>query len=231
MKTSTPLLAALVALGLAPALRSDPIDFTFASTSDPSAWLVSHHVTGVDTGNDSSRFLTGAADFAAAVSVTGRADFIANNSAGTNGGVGAYTQFVFRQTFDLTGYDPTTVHLVFQWAADDTGQGFADRGSWLNRFRLNGSGFLGIDSGGYYDYDPNKVVDLSSGFVAGLNTIDFYVQGNGATDGFELRRLTATAELNQPGLPEGGSSLLLAMAGVGGLLLAWWFRAIKPNGG
>ncbi|HWA27321.1 MAG TPA: hypothetical protein VG734_16830 [Lacunisphaera sp.] len=226
MKT-TPLLAALVALALAPIVRATPVDFAFASTSDPLAWLVSYHMTATDTGNDPSRFLTGAGDFAPAVSVPGRGDYIANNSSGTNGWIGAYTQFVFRQTFDLTGYNPTTVHLVFQWAADDTGQGFADRGSWLNRFTLNGSGFLGIDSCGYYDYDPNKIVDLSSGFVAGLNTIDFYVQGNGVTDGFELRRLSATAEIGgptEPTVPDQGSDLLMTLFGIVALVLFWHLR-------
>lgn len=219
MKTYPTLLLALVATALPAALRADPIDFNFASTSDVSGWSVSTHVTWIDTGNDPSRFLLAPGDFAPALAVIGRGDYIANNSTGTNGPIGCYTQFVFRQTFDLTGYDPTTVHLRFQWAADDTGQGVADRGSWLNRFTLNGSGFLGIDSGGYYDYDPNKIVDLTTGFVAGLNTIDFYVQGNGTTDGFELRRLVSTAEPGQPAVPEGGNGLMMVFVGVGALAM------------
>ena len=51
---------------------------------------------------------------------------------------GDWTFFVFHQTFDLTGYDPTTADLQFQWAADDSGQGFADRGTWVPKYSLNG---------------------------------------------------------------------------------------------
>lgn len=206
----------LVALSCSPVLRADNLSALFTSTNNPSAWTVSVNQSGVDTGNDSSRFLTGASDFQSAVKIVGRADYIASNSSGTTGGyIGDYTQFVFRQTFDLTGYDPATVNLTFQWAADDTGQGFAERGSWLNRFTVNGGAFQGVDSGGYYDYDPNKIVQLSSGFVSGLNTIDFYVQGNGVTDGFELRTLSATANAVGTTVPDGGATIAM----LGGVLL------------
>ncbi|MFT3868080.1 MAG: VPDSG-CTERM sorting domain-containing protein [Nibricoccus sp.] len=200
----------LAALLSGPLLRADNISALFTSTSDPSAWTVSVNQSGVDTGNDASRFLTGAEDFQSAVKIVGRADYIASNSTGTTGSyVGDYTQFVFRQTFDLTGYDAATVNLTFQWAADDTGEGFAQRGTWLNRFTLNGGAFLGVDSGGYYNYDPNKIVQLSSGFVAGLNTIDFYVQGNGVTDGFELRVLNAEANATGTTVPDGGATIAM----------------------
>ncbi len=209
MKTKiVPVLATLVALSFSPAMRADNINSLFVSTSDPSAWTVSVNHSGIDTGNDSSRFLTGNSDFIAAVTVAGRDDYIASNSTGTTGAFpGDYTQFVFRQTFDLTGYNPATALLSFQWAADDSGEGFAARGTWLNRFSLNGGAFQGVDSEGYYVYDPNKVVQLSGGFVAGMNTIDFYVQGNGVTDGFELRTVGFTADGTT--VPDGGATVIL----------------------
>lgn len=208
-----------------PFLRADNISGLFTSTTDPSAWTVSVNQSGVDTGNDASRFLTGAEDFQSAVKIVGRADYIASNSTGTTGSyVGDYTQFVFRQTFDLTGYDAATVNLTFQWAADDTGEGFAQRGTWLNRFTLNGGAFQGVDSGGYYDYDLNKIVQLSGGFVAGVNTIDFYVQGNGVTDGFELRTLTATANAVGTTVPDGCATIALFGSGFLGLIaFRRWF--------
>ena len=106
---------------------------------------------------------------------------------------------MFRQTFDLSGFDPATANLSFRWAADDSGEIFAMRGSWIPAFRLNGGAFT------YYPgaspdhriptYDFSSLVSLTSGFVGGLNTIDFYVQGNGVTDGFalQLESFTATA--------------------------------------
>lgn len=206
------IITALVAVSLSPALRADDISSLFISTSNPTAWKVSTNVSGVDTGpNDASRFLTGSGDFIAAVSVTipaVRDDYIANNPTGTNGWLGRYTQFVFRQTFDLTGYDPTSALLSFQWAADDSGESVLYRGSWLNRFSLNGGGFQGVDSGGYYVYDPIKVVQLSSGFASGLNTIDFYVQGNGVSDGFELKTLSFSAARTSS-VPDSGLTLAL----------------------
>jgi hypothetical protein len=46
-------------------------------------------------------------------------------------------------------------------------------------------------SGDSYGYGPT--VDLSSGFLPGLNTIYFYVEGNGVTDGFSLGSVSFTA--------------------------------------
>jgi hypothetical protein len=209
-----PLLATLAAFSFSPILRANDITALFTSTSHPSAWTVSVNHTGIDTGNDASRFLTAVGDFQNAVTVVGRADYIASNSSGTTGSFpGDYTQFVFRQTFDLTGYDPASAILKFQWAADDSGEGFAARGTWLNRFTVNGGAFQGVDSEGYYVYDPTKIVQLSGSFVAGPNTIDFYVQGNGVTDGFELRTLSATADRTT--VPDDGVTFVL----LGGALL------------
>ena len=55
---------------------------------------------------------------------------------------------------------------------------------------------------------------LNSGFVAGLNTIEFFVEGNGVTDGMAL-----TGTLNATGVPEPTSIALaaVALAAVGGL--------------
>lgn len=206
MKTNPVLLPALVAaLALCPLVRADDISSLFAPSSNAAGWTVSVHHTGIDTGNNASNFLTGSGDFQAAVSVIGRGDYIASNTTGSTGGYpGDYTQFVFRQTFDLTGYDAANATLSFQWAADDTGEGFAERGSWLNRFTVNGSGFQGIDSDGYYNYDAGKIV-LLTGFTSGVNTIDFYVQGNGITDGFELKVLSFTG--TSTGAPDSASTI------------------------
>lgn len=162
---------------------------SFYSTSDPSHWTVSTQVGGAD--GQLASFST--SSFQKAVALSGRPEWIANNSSGTNGGLETWTFFVFRQTFDMTGYDASTAELKFQWAADDSGQGFASRGSWLPKYSLNG-GALVTDSwpGGLtYNYGPTEIVN--SGFFAGLNTIDFYVEGNGVTDGFALRNVDFTA--------------------------------------
>ena len=60
---------------------------------------------------------------------------------------------------------------------------------------------------------------LTSGFVDGWNTIDFYVQGNGQTDGFELRTLTFTADQSNPGVPDTSATLALLSGGIVALAL------------
>lgn len=165
-----------------------------ASTSDALRWQVAVNLNQPD--GQLSSFQT--AHFQDAVSIVGRDSggigWIANTTSGSNAGwVGNWTFFVFRQTFDLTGYDPSTAVLSFQWAADDSGQRFADRGSWVPTFRLNGGDFQSSAWVNGHTYDLSAPVTVNSGFVSGLNVIDFYVEGNGVTDGFALKPLSFTA--------------------------------------
>ena len=168
-------------------------DLIFASTTDASQWQVATNVGGTD-GSFSSFPTTG---FVTATAVTGRVTgttgWIANNSTGTNGFIGDWTFFVFQQTFNLTGYNPATADLQFQWAADDSGQGFAARGTWVPAYSLNGGPIVHGTWVGGDSYDFGPTVNLSSGFVSGQNVIDFYVEGNGVTDGFALDPLSFTA--------------------------------------
>lgn len=170
---------------------------TFYSTSDAARWSVSTNLSSNDaTASESSLFKTDAADFSQAVAMPWRVSegtsWIANNATGSNGCcIGSWTQFVFRQAFDLTGYDATTANLQFRWGGDDSGEVYAARGSWTPKFKLNGGSFVD-GTAGYYVL--GNTVALNSGFVAGLNTIDFYVQGNGVTDGFVLQSAGLTAQ-------------------------------------
>ena len=194
-RTLHAMLLALVPVSLQADCLAGP---TFAGTGDPMGrWYVS---TNVDRAGDGSfaSFRTDA--FQQAVNLNydpSRLDWIADVANGSHGGVGNWTFFVFRQTFDLTGCDVSQARLTFRWAADDSGEIFADRGSWIPAFTLNGGAFQNypgstpanrIPTYGYCDW-----ITLSSGFVAGLNTIDFYVEGNGQTDGFGLQVQSFTA--------------------------------------
>jgi len=171
---------------------------TFAGTGDPVGhWYVS---TNVDRAGDGSfaSFRTDA--FQQAVNLNydpSRLDWIADVAHGSHGGVGNWTFFVFRQTFDLTGCDVSQARLTFRWAADDSGEIIADRGSWIPAFTLNGGAFQNYPGSTPANriptYDFSSLVSLTSGFVGGLNTIDFYVEGNGQTDGFGLQVQSFTA--------------------------------------
>ena len=188
----------------------------FYSTSDSAHWQVATNLQGTD-GLLSSFPTTG---FVPATVTPGRqpGTWLANNSTGTNGSVGDWTFFVFRQTFDLTGYNPATADLQFQWAGDDSGQGFAAHGTWVPKYSLNGGApITGVWPGGdTYSFGPTT--EISTGFVAGQNTLDFYVEGNGVTDGFALQTVSFTA---QP-VPEPESCVLL-LASIGSLgVIAFW---------
>lgn len=174
----------------------------FYGTGNPLGhWSVA---TNVDRNGDGT-FPFQTTSFTQAVNVTydnARLDWIADTPSGSHGGVGNWTFFVFRQTFDLTGYDAATARLTIRWAADDSGEIGADRGSWIPAFTLNGGSFVNypgstpdhrIPTYSYCDW-----FTVSSGFVAGLNTIDFYVEGNGQTDGFGLQVQSFTADVPAP---------------------------------
>lgn len=183
----------------------------FSSTNDPSSWQVATNVGGTD-GQFSSFPTSG---FVTATGVPTRTtdgiNWIANNATGTNGPLGTWTFFVFRQTFDLTGYDAATADLQFQWAADDSGEGFAIRGTWTPKFSLNGGALIAGSWPSGSTYDFGNVTDISTGFVSGLNTIDFYVEGNGVTDGFALKPIAFRA-VSTNAVPE---PLTLSIFGAG----------------
>lgn len=186
----------------------------FHSTSEASFWQVATNVLGGAGDGQFASFPT--TGFTTATAISGRPGWIANNSTGTNGWMGDWTFFVFRQTFDLSGYDPATALLQFQWAADDSGEGYAYRGTWVPKFSLNNGSMVSWGSGPTYDFGPT--VTLDSGFVSGLNTIDFYVEGNGVTDGFALQTMGFSA-LEVAPVPE-PETYAMMLAGLGLLGIA-----------
>ena len=74
--------------------------------------------------------------------------------------------FTYRMTFDLTGFDPTTAHIAGGFSADDS----------LTQVLLNGQdvGYTPDPAGGS-DYTSMHALNLTGGFVAGVNTLDFVV--------------------------------------------------------
>ena len=99
------------ALSAADAAQAVPPTFFDTSAANANQWLVSANVSGVDvTTSTSPLFLTGAGDFQTAAGLPGRADWIHSNPTGSTG---SWTQFVFRQSLDLTGYDVSSGSLSF----------------------------------------------------------------------------------------------------------------------
>ncbi|MEA2698269.1 MAG: hypothetical protein QOI66_2540 [Myxococcales bacterium] len=85
--------------------------------------------------------------------------------------------YVYRTTFDLTGYNPTTLKISGMWAADNSG----------TDIRLNGAS-LGISAPGYA---PLTAFTIDSGFVAGMNTLEFEILDIGCPNGLRVE-LTAS---------------------------------------
>jgi hypothetical protein len=74
--------------------------------------------------------------------------------------------YTYRTSFDLTGFDPTTVQIRMQISVDDE----------LVDVKLNNQSLgLKIPVGGGIPFRLSHGMQISSGFVAGINTLEFIV--------------------------------------------------------
>jgi len=90
--------------------------------------------------------------------------------------------YTYTTTLDLTGYDPASVTLTVEVAADEQ----------LSAVRLNGVG-LGLSATGYSGF---TTLSINGPFQAGLNTLDFVVNNAGSTanpSGLRVRFTFASA--------------------------------------
>ena len=119
-----------------------------------------------------------------------------NSGSSLDGPVGDYT---YRTTFTLAGFIASTASIAGQWAVDNTGIDILLNG--VSTGISNPDGFSAF-----------KMFSLSSGFVDGLNTIDFVVNNAGGPTGLRVD-LVGTATASVP-VPEPASLIIL-----GGTLL------------
>ena len=94
-------------------------------------------------------------------------------SAAASGTVGPASSYVFRQTFNLSGYDPLSFGIDFRCAHDNFGGSYS----------INGGGAVTGGCGADNTFVFGGSQTLGSGFVAGNNTLDFFMSGDGTTDG------------------------------------------------
>jgi len=83
---------------------------------------------------------------------------------------GLYYNSLLRTTFDLTGYDLTTVAITVNMAADN----------YIADVYMNGSS-LAQSYAGFFSY---YTFNITSGFVNGINTLDFYAVDQGPPAAF-----------------------------------------------
>lgn len=114
---------------------------------------------------------------------------------------GAFGINTYRTTFDLTGFSPSTANILGRYSTDNE----------LYDVLLNGVA-LGINNG------PTDVgqwgiwyaLNITSGFQAGINTLDFVVNNDGGPTGFRAE-LTGTADV----VPEPSSLVLFGIGSIG----------------
>ncbi|MDB6134294.1 MAG: Endoglucanase [Verrucomicrobiales bacterium] len=91
----------------------------------------------------------------------------------SDGGAGPGT-YVYRTTFDLTGFAPASAIISGQWTSDN--QGLA--------IRVNGNPTGITGSGNFGGYEAFRIDDVRADFASGVNTLDFVVQNADATAGY-----------------------------------------------
>jgi hypothetical protein len=119
--------------------------------------------------------------------------------------------YVYQTTFDLTGFDETSAVLTGQWSVDDVSSSLSIN-NVATGFTITGaSAFTSLHN-----------FSISSGFVAGLNTLQFTVSNVTIVGGVNPSGLVVliSGTANPIAVPEPGSMALLGV-GAAGLALAY----------
>jgi len=103
----------------------------------------------------------------------------------------------YRTTFNLTGDNPATADLSGDWTSDNQGCIY-----------LNGAN-TGVCTGNA-DFGSLEAFSLSTGFISGVNTLDFIVDNTGGPTGVLTEDLSVTASATPSAVPEPSSLALLA---------------------
>lgn len=98
-------------------------------------------------------------------------------------GNGPQGNHIYRTTFDLTGLNPATARITGQWASDNDGLGIL----------LNGVP-TGNTIPGEFAFQALSPFTINSGFVAGINTLDFVVLNRGGPTGLRVQGIAGTAD-------------------------------------
>jgi hypothetical protein len=138
------------------------VDGNFTLVSCPTAEpCVSNGNTGTTSGYNAYVTLTGQYPFPSWLANTTSAYWIGPAIGGNENTMDAQGVYDYRETFDLTGFDLISVTIAGSFATDSSGT-----------IKLNGVTVAGVANS-----SPSSLTafSLTSGFVQGVNTIDFIV--------------------------------------------------------
>ncbi len=111
--------------------------------------------------------------------------------------------YVYKTTFDLTGFDPTTAVITGQWTADDVAP--------LMTINSVSTGYT--ISGSSASATLNNFT-ISSGFIAGLNTLQFTVSNVTITGGLNPSGLLVIMSGTATAVPEPASIALFSLGAI-----------------
>ena len=133
--------------------------------------------------------------------VTNNGSYVQDASSGyiwqnADGNPGNTTR-TFRTTFTVaSGYDPLTAFLTGQWSTDNFGADILINGA--------STGNVSTGFGSFTNFAVN------SGFISGVNTLDFVVVDFGPPGALDVRGLEGNAALASSATPEPASMALVA---------------------
>ena len=113
----------------------------------------------------------------------------------------------FRLVFDLTGFNPSTASLSGDWGGDNCGFVQLNGGPTSGTLPGTGSGCLDFSA-----FQTLTAFSFTSGFVAGLNNLDFVVTDVSAPGAIRVDNLAGT--VNVTGVPEPATATL-TLLGIG----------------
>ena len=135
--------------------------------------------------------------------------WIGPNTSQANGLGGLYD---YQTTFSLTGLDASTASIIGQWSSDNAGVQI-----FLNGVDIGPVGNpYGTSSN--YSFQQWATFSINSGFVSGLNKLDFFVtNGNGSEDTFGPTglRVEMTGMASAVPEPSTWAMMILGFLGVG----------------
>ena len=122
-----------------------------------------------------------------------------NNDSDLNGPTGTY---IYRNTFDLTGFNPSTAAITGAWTTDNNGLDIL-----LNGISLGFTTSFTAFSSGFSPFT------ITSNFNSNINTLDFVVNNGGGPTALRVQ-MTGTADPSGQ-VPEPASLALMGLGLVG----------------